>query len=604
VLTVLALLASVGATSGATGSTRRVGRLALPAGAAASAQRAAITSVSCGATNSCVAVGSYVAAGASRPMSLTETRGLWSPGRAIALPGDATASAPSSSGPVTRLNGVACPAVGQCVAVGTYKSSSGFSAMIASASGGVFGAATRVPLPAHAASAGQLASLFAVSCVHWGYCTAVGTYADASGDQLPLAVSEHAGTWGPARSPALPGGALAVDQLAALDGVSCEGAGACRAVGGFVDGGGFKLMALTEAQGMWLASAKGAVIDLPGDAAPLATAEGNGLTAIDCTQSDSCVAVGQYATAGGYVALSTHATSGSWSAAAAVPAPSTPVVAGSSFDVLSAISCTSAGACMAVGTYGNAATRLPFTATMTSSTFTAGVEGSISLADASSPLSAHFTSLRCFSPSACLVVGDYLTAAGTEGLAATPATVPDPPTGVAATRGNRAVTVRWTAPLYQGLSPIIGYAATATPGGQSCVTTLTSCVIKGLTNGQRYTITVNATNAVGASVPSSPSAPISPATVPSAPGILSIASLASALRLTLKAPTNNGGAGISTYDYTVDGGASWHVRQSGTTELSLTITGLARRHLYHVAVRAVNGAGTGAASLVRAATTR
>ena len=45
------------------------------------------------------------------------------------------------------------------------------------------------------------------------------------------------------------------------------------------------------------------------------------------------------------------------------------------------------------------------------------------------------------------------------------------PTGVTAVGGSGQVTVSWGAPLYNGGSAIVGYSVTASPGGQSCITT-------------------------------------------------------------------------------------------------------------------------------------
>jgi len=81
-------------------------------------------------------------------------------------------------------------------------------------------------------------------------------------------------------------------------------------------------------------------------------------------------------------------------------------------------------------------------------------------------------------------------------------TVPGAPTDVNAVPGDGQVEVSWNAPLDTGGLVITGFTATAFPGGASCASATTSCVITGLTNGDTYSITVTATNAVGTSDPS------------------------------------------------------------------------------------------------------
>lgn len=78
-------------------------------------------------------------------------------------------------------------------------------------------------------------------------------------------------------------------------------------------------------------------------------------------------------------------------------------------------------------------------------------------------------------------------------------TVPDPPTEVAVVPSDGQVLVSWNAPLDTGGPDISGYTATALPGGASCTSTTTSCVIVGLTTGETYSISVTATNAIGTS---------------------------------------------------------------------------------------------------------
>jgi hypothetical protein len=97
--------------------------------------------------------------------------------------------------------------------------------------------------------------------------------------------------------------------------------------------------------------------------------------------------------------------------------------------------------------------------------------------------------------------------------AVTPAapTVPDPPTGVAATAGNAQASVHWTAPASDGGSPITGYTVTSIPDGLTASTVgATSATVTGLTNGTSYTFTVTANNLNGPSSPSAPSNSVVP----------------------------------------------------------------------------------------------
>ncbi len=98
------------------------------------------------------------------------------------------------------------------------------------------------------------------------------------------------------------------------------------------------------------------------------------------------------------------------------------------------------------------------------------------------------------------------------------ATVPDAPTGVAATAGNAQATVSWSAPASDGGSPIDSYRITPYVAGvaQTPVVTPTAALtydVTGLVNGTAYTFAVEAHNAVGygpISGRSSPATPTSP----------------------------------------------------------------------------------------------
>ena len=75
---------------------------------------------------------------------------------------------------------------------------------------------------------------------------------------------------------------------------------------------------------------------------------------------------------------------------------------------------------------------------------------------------------------------------------------PEAPTDVTASRSNGTATIFWTAPANLDTGTLIGYTATASPGGRTCITTgTTNCVISGLNNNLTYSVTVVARTTVG-----------------------------------------------------------------------------------------------------------
>ena len=182
------------------------------------------------------------------------------------------------------------------------------------------------------------------------------------------------------------------------------------------------------------------------------------------------------------------------------------------------------------------------------------------------------------------------------GLAKLPALSPDPPTNVTAAAGNAQATISWSAPVADGGSAIIGYAATSTPGGftATVASTTLSATISGLTNGTTYAFTVTATNTVGTSAGSAPSGGVTPATVPDPPtGVTATAGNVQGI-VSWTAPASDGGSAITGYTATsTPGGFSATV--DGST-LSATVTGLTAGTSYTFTVTAANAIGTGSPS--------
>ncbi|MBN8739203.1 MAG: hypothetical protein BGP24_09465 [Lysobacterales bacterium 69-70] len=170
----------------------------------------------------------------------------------------------------------------------------------------------------------------------------------------------------------------------------------------------------------------------------------------------------------------------------------------------------------------------------------------------------------------------------------TPSTVPDPPTGVVATRGNGQVSVAFAAPAGNGGSAITGY--TATCGGHSQNGPGSPLVVAGLANGTPVTCTVTAANARGNSAPSAPSASVTPATLPDAPtGIVATRGNAQ-VSVAFVAPANNGGAAITGYSATC--GSATH---SGPAS-PVVVSGLPNGTPVSCTVKAANDVGEGPAS--------
>lgn len=302
-----------------------------------------LSSISCPSANGCVAAGRYFSSGVEGGFLPVDVQGSWS---ANDVSGDLPQSAASPAH--FGLSSVACPSVGNCTAVGSFTNSQGaLSGLLISQSNGHWGAGVQVPSPADAAGSVTLKS---VSCASVGSCTAVGYYANSSGDAQPLITTSSAGGTATSVKAPLPANASAGSTDSSLGGsglgaVSCPTTNSCAAIGTYYDSKGMlQGLLLDETGSGWTATEA----PLPAGAQPNADPNYFGLTAISCPAAGSCAAVGYYNDNSGEQGLLLTLSGGSWSAQA-VKVPSD--AAQSSAVSLNSVACVSAGNCTAVGGY-------------------------------------------------------------------------------------------------------------------------------------------------------------------------------------------------------------------------------------------------------------
>ena len=190
-------------------------------------------------------------------------------------------------------------------------------------------------------------------------------------------------------------------------------------------------------------------------------------------------------------------------------------------------------------------------------------------------------------------------------VSATPApTVPNAPTGAAATFGNTTATVAFSPPLIDGGSPITSYLVTSSPGDFTATGPASPLTVTGLTNGVAYTFTVHATNSVpGHSAESAASNSVTPATVPDVP-TAAVATLGNGqASVAFSAPDSDGGHPITGYTVTAYTGTLPPVvftTASGPAS-PIGVSGLANGTSYTFTVHATNDVGNSAESTASAA---
>jgi hypothetical protein len=277
---------------------------------------------------------------------------------------------------LSDLGGVSCTSATACTAVGYYDDSAGTPLTVAEAWSG---SAWTIQKTANQSTA-TLSILNGVSCSSATACTGVGYYHDTSGKQQTLAETWNGTAWKVQATPKPAGATLMI-----LDGVSCSSATACTAVGSYSDSSNTQVT-LAEA---WDGTAWKIQPTAKPDFATFPV-----LTGVSCSSATACTAVGYYQDSSGFLVTLAEVWNGTaWSVQATPNGPSAVV------SILDGVSCTSASACSAVGTYHNSSGP-----DLTLAERWNGITWSVQVTPSPSGRSV-LEGLSCNSPASCTAVG-------------------------------------------------------------------------------------------------------------------------------------------------------------------------------------------------------
>ena len=284
----------------------------------ASSESQTLYGVSCISATACTAVGSS----SNDRMTLAEP---WN-GTSWSIQ-----TTPNIAGTFTNvLDGVSCSSATACTAVGYFVNGSHGRVTLAERWNGTsWSVQTTPPNPKGVTDS----SLDSVSCTSATACTAVG-FPDNDAQVGTLAERWNGTSWSIQSTPNPP-----PNGLGRLIGVSCTSAVACTAVGSTVPN--FRVQSSSATVAEHWDGTRWSIQSTPNPAGATYNA---GVRAVSCASPTACTAVGSFTdSTGRIVPLAERLDGTSWSVQS-VPNP-----AGAGYSLLSGVSCTSATACTAVG---------------------------------------------------------------------------------------------------------------------------------------------------------------------------------------------------------------------------------------------------------------
>jgi|GEM_PF-655025 len=359
-----------------------------------------VSAATCLSTGNCTVAGTYSDASSNRKaFVMTETAKSW--GTPTTIAGMDAVHTPVSA----TVTSVSCASAGNCYLVGTFKITNSTIAGFAAAQiKGVWGAAQQLS-GVVAVSTNGASTVSTVSCVASGSCVYGGSYPAPNGFTMGFTTTVTSGVAGALQ--VLPGSTdMNPRNGGAITSISCWSAGNCSAGGYYADStGNLQAMVVNETDGTW-----GAAQEVPGTAALNSDSGSNGaeVTSLSCPAAGTCTAVGFFSSATiGQEGFVVNETKGVWGTA--VEPPNFATVNASNYAALVALSCSSAGTCLAGGNYidgdGNQeALLVPEVNGVWGNTFEVPGSGALNTGGTD-----NVSSISCASTGNCLVGGVYTT---------------------------------------------------------------------------------------------------------------------------------------------------------------------------------------------------
>jgi outer membrane protein OmpA-like peptidoglycan-associated protein len=354
----------------------------------------------------CAAVGTFENAnGYYEAFAQTQTSGQWDTALPATFGGGIQNANPDSS-----FASVSCPSVGNCIAAGRLKNSSGYyQAFTQTQTNGVWDTATPVTFGVGIQSMYPDSSFSSISCTSVGECVAVGKFKNTNYDDEAFMQTQSNGVWGTAIPAAFSDGIQNERPQSRFNSVSCASVGNCVAVGGFsntVDAN--EAFTQTLVNGVW-ANARPAIFG----AGIQNASPGAGLDLVTCLSPGNCVAAGQFRNINGdNEAFTQTQANGQWGNA--VPARfANGIQSATPNSLFWAVSCASVGNCVAAGQYTNPnGDNEAFTQNQINGQWATAIPATFAVGVQNQNPASYFGSFSCAPDGSCVGVGEFANASG------------------------------------------------------------------------------------------------------------------------------------------------------------------------------------------------